>query len=793
MRCFYCMEEYDEDLDVICPYCGNDIVGPTNDNTCLSAGTVLKKRYVLGRVLGDGGFGITYIGYDKALKRKVAVKEFFPNECVTRQKGEVTVTPLSGERAERYANGLQSFQEEAQRLANLGSIEGVVNVYDVFAANGTAYIVMEYLSGDTVAQMVEKSKMLGFGKTMNIIVPVLRSLIKVHQAGVIHRDISPQNIIRTKEGKIVLIDFGAARQNSFSMSKSASIILKQGYAPIEQYDNKLEQNSWTDVYAVAATMYYMLTGVTPDFANTRLLSDTLAPVSELRSGLPPKLDEILRNAMAVRPEERTQTAQELLDQIMTLKDFKPDPSVKRKQKRPDKVMTQKISKSQWKSYTGTVPSTYEDPAQKEYKPKVIVIDSPVAEPKTQDEKPREEVAPLVPEKPKTKVSLPLVAGVLISIIVLTVLFSAAYLDRKNNITVPDFVGQNIDSILSDSQYDFDFEVINIYDPDVEVDVVVSQSPVATSRHVKKDSHVRLTVNSLDYEVTIPVLSKMSQTVAVNTLKSLYLDSQIVIVNNDDYADGTVVSTEPANGSKIPVKSVVTLYIAENSVAVPNLTGKTLQEATNALEDCGLAVGEIGYDYSDDVETGCVVAQGIEQNTKVLKGTMVPVTISSGRPIPITLSATVDLSGLKTPFTITVYCDGNQEAEKKRYSLAFDNTFSFEITRNINEGSKEVTVYIDDELYQTYSFDFENAYASLVSQNEVSAAKKTSDKSSDNTSSSQIESEAPIPGPIESEAPVSSVFEIPSQTEPISSEAVVSSADVTSSSVTSSVSSVTSSR
>ena len=131
MRCFYCMEEYDEDLDVICPFCGNDVVGPTNDNTCLPAGSVLKQRYVLGRVLGDGGFGITYIGYDKALKRKVAVKEFFPNECVTRQKGDTTVTPLSGERGERYKNGLKSFQEEAQRLANLGSIEGVVNVYDV--------------------------------------------------------------------------------------------------------------------------------------------------------------------------------------------------------------------------------------------------------------------------------------------------------------------------------------------------------------------------------------------------------------------------------------------------------------------------------------------------------------------------------------------------------------------------------------------------------------------------------------------------------------------------------------
>ena len=172
--CYWCMQELEDKTYLYCPHCGSPIA-ITSPNHQLRPGTVLNGEYMVGRALGEGGFGITYIGYDKALKRKVAVKEFFPNECVTRQKGETTVTPLSGERGERYKNGLKSFQAEAQRLANLGSIEGVVNVYDVFADNGTAYIVMEYLSGDTVAQMVEKTKVLGFGRTMNIIVPVLHS------------------------------------------------------------------------------------------------------------------------------------------------------------------------------------------------------------------------------------------------------------------------------------------------------------------------------------------------------------------------------------------------------------------------------------------------------------------------------------------------------------------------------------------------------------------------------------------------------------------------------------------
>ena len=741
MRCFYCMEEYDEDLDVICPFCGNDVVGPTNDNTCLPAGSVLKQRYVLGRVLGDGGFGITYIGYDKALKRKVAVKEFFPNECVTRQKGEATVSPLNGELGERYRSGLKSFQEEAQRLANLGSVEGVVNVYDVFADNGTAYIVMEYLSGDTVAQMVEKNKVLGFGRTMNIIVPVLRSLIKVHQAGIIHRDISPQNIIKTKEGKIVLIDFGAARQNTFSMSKSVSIILKQGYAPIEQYDNKMEQNSWTDVYAVAATMYYMLTGVTPEFANSRALEDKLVPVSQLRTGLPPQLDDILAKALAVRPEERTQTAQELLDQIMTLKNFKPP--VRKKPKNPDKVATERISaKSQWKSYTSTKPITIEDPAEKEYRPQVITIDR-----KNKTEDPLEK-EPLVPEKQKTKVSIPLVVGIFVSLAVLAVLAVVGY-NRNNTVLIPDFIGQNIDQVQSANEEGFVFEIVNAYDPDTDLDIVVNQSPIASSYRVKKGSTVRLTVNTTDYEVTVPVLTKMSRSVAENTLKSLYLQSEVEVVSNDDYADGMVISTEPSNGSKVKVNSTVKLYVAENSVSVPDLKGKTLQEATDELVGLGLKVGEISYDYSSEYATGSVSDQSTVMGTKVLKGTEIPITISRGEPIPVQLDTSVDLSALSTPFTVKVTCDGIVESEKKRYSLIFDSNYDISITRNINEGAKTVEVYIDDELYQSYTFDFENNSVSLDYQNDdISAAKKNSREES---ASSKTESRSAAESEITSSA------------------------------------------
>ncbi len=733
MRCFYCMEKYDEDVDVICPFCGNDIGDLSNENFCLSAGSVLKERYLVGRVLGNGGFGITYIGYDKSLQRKVAIKEYFPMESATRQIGEKEVLPYNGERGVHYAEGLKSFVEEARRLANLGSIEGVVNVHDVFTENGTAYIVMEYLCGETVMQMLNRRKFLGFGTTMNIIVPVLRSLNRVHSLGLIHRDISPENIIRTNEGKIVLIDFGASRRNSLAMSKSLSIVLKQGYAPIEQYDNKLEQGSWTDVYATAATMYTMLTGVTPDYANTRLLSDNLIPVTELKEGLPEPLNDILKKALAVRPEQRTQTAQELLDELMTLKDYKKNQKAKATIKNGDKKNTQSIPKKSggklsdkhtqqdnWRSYVHERPMEQGAVADMEYKTLTMTSDQlPTKNPKPVTQKITEQ------EPISVKLSKPLIAVTIIAFIVLGALVGVGYFDRKNNIEVPDFTGMNVEDVLANSEYEFNFHIKNIYDPDTDLDIIVDQTPSGSAKHIKKGSDMNLTVNSLDAEVTIPVLSKLSQSAAVNTLTSLNLDSEIVTVQDDSYEEGSVIRTEPANGTKVKVLTKVTVYVAENSVPAPNLIGKTYEDAVTELESLGLHIGEASYDYSEEYDSGYIMNQGVIKDSPLEKGSAIPVVVSLGKPYDVTLSETVDLSNLKTPFKISVMVDGVVEVEKTFYSLAFRDSYDFEVTRLNTKGSVPVNVYIDGELYQEYGFDFSSETTNLINSYEVSATKKDS--------------------------------------------------------------------
>jgi len=425
---------------------------------------------------------------------------------------------------------------------------------------------------------------------------------------------------------------------------------------------------------------------------------------------------------------------------MTLKDFKRP--AKKKPKNQDKIVTERMSKKQWKTYVENTPQNIENPIEREYKPTVITIERKknTEDVKQKTVKPQKKAQPLVPEKTTSKnVSGPLVFGILLAVVVLMGLGFLAY-DRNSTVVVPEFVGMNIDDVQMNNSEEFNFEIVKSYSPDTELGKVVNQSPMANSRKVKKGSTVRLTVNTDDYEVTVPVLTNMLQAGAENALKSLYLKSSIEIVNNDDYADGTVVSTEPSNGTKIKVNSTVKLIIAENSVSVPDLRGKTLQEATDTLTVMGLKIGEIRYEYSSEYETGRIAQQSTEPNVKVLKGAEVSITISQGEPVPVELTATVDLSSLKTPFTITVACDGEfvKELERTKYAFNSGDTYDISLTRNINEGVKTIEVYIDDELYQTYSFDFENAYVNLDATYEVSAEKSAKRDDSDSETESENE-------------------------------------------------------
>ena len=305
-RCMGCMELYEENLES-CPHCGYVHGTPAKEAYHILPGSLLAGRYIVGQVLGFGGFGVTYIGYDQVLQQKVAIKEYLPSEFATRMPKQEDVTIYSGEKEEQFLAGREKFVEEARRLAKFQSQPGIVQIYDCFETNRTAYIIMEYLDGISLKEKLERDGAMTVEESMPVIMAVIGALKSVHAAGILHRDISPDNIYLLKNGRTKLLDFGAARFATTKHSRSLSVIIKPGFAPVEQYRSRGDQGPWTDVYALAATFYNMLTGQVPEDAMERAAQDTLKEPSKLGVKISPSLEAALMNALNVQIENRTKT------------------------------------------------------------------------------------------------------------------------------------------------------------------------------------------------------------------------------------------------------------------------------------------------------------------------------------------------------------------------------------------------------------------------------------------------------------------------------------------------------
>ena len=298
-----------------CPMCGYDETVHVPPHH-LRPRTILNGKYLLGRVLGEGGFGVTYIGWELNLDLKVAIKEFYPSGFVTREitasGAGSTVQPFTGSQGEFFHKGLSKFINEARTLAKFFSLPGIVSVKDYFQENGTAYIVMEYIEGQTLKEHLAKmGGKLPVAQVFDLMKPVMTSLSEVHKTGLIHRDISPDNIMIGKEGYMKLLDFGAARDFTDSGNKSLSIMLKPGFAPEEQYRTKGVQGPWTDVYALSATIYLCITGVPPEDSVERTRRDELIPPSMLGVAISPSQEAALMTGLAVLQERRYKSMQEL--------------------------------------------------------------------------------------------------------------------------------------------------------------------------------------------------------------------------------------------------------------------------------------------------------------------------------------------------------------------------------------------------------------------------------------------------------------------------------------------------
>ena len=296
-----------------CSKCGQDQC-ETVPAHHMKPGTLLEYRYWVGKALGEGGFGITYIGRDTKLDMTVAIKEYYPNGYDSRSNtiSAAVENSYSADRKDFFEKGRERFLKEARILARFAREPGVVNVRDFFEQNNTAYIVMEYLDGLTLKEYSNKNGTMPAQQVLQLLMPTMQVLQKIHAMDLIHRDISPDNIMLIN-GKVKLLDFGAARDVTAVGNKSLSVMLKPGYAPEEQYRSRGIQGPWTDVYAISATIYKCITGITPDDSTQRVFCDEVKTPSELGIKIDPSFEAALMKGMAVSQKDRYQSIGELLD------------------------------------------------------------------------------------------------------------------------------------------------------------------------------------------------------------------------------------------------------------------------------------------------------------------------------------------------------------------------------------------------------------------------------------------------------------------------------------------------
>ena len=308
-KCFGCMENFQ---GYPCPKCGYDPAKDKHMEYALPPETILAGKYMAGRVLGQGGFGITYIGWDIPLERKVAIKEYYPSGQVSRSPGTRALTWYSSEQSQHARqDGMQMFLKEARKMVKADSIPGVVRVLDLFQENGTAYIVMEFVEGETLKARLLRDGSMDWETAKKIFRPVISAMEQVHAFGLIHRDLSPDNLMLLPDGSVKILDLGAAKDLSINSGASSMQVAKSGFSPLEQYIQRGGSGTWTDVYSMAATIYYTLTGTLIPGAVERLEKDTISWDFPALNRLPAQAQEALKKALAVQVKDRTQTMEAL--------------------------------------------------------------------------------------------------------------------------------------------------------------------------------------------------------------------------------------------------------------------------------------------------------------------------------------------------------------------------------------------------------------------------------------------------------------------------------------------------
>ena len=312
--CPGCMGRW-EDTGKPCPRCGFSWETAPAGGRELPVFTILAGRYLLGRRIGVGGFGITYLAMDLAEERVTAIKEFFPASLASREGLEVAALP--GEEGRYFREALRSFRKEADLLSRFTDVPGIVRYRDYVTENGTAYLVMDYIEGTNLRRyMRETGKTFTQEEALGLMRPILLAVDAMHRKNVLHRDISPENLILKPDGTLTLIDFGAAREFSLDEEENLTVILKHGYAPEEQYHSGSRQGPWTDLYACCAVFYQMVSGIQPQDAAARARKDDLLTLDEIEGvQVTEQFARIIEKGMTIHATERYASIRALMAEL----------------------------------------------------------------------------------------------------------------------------------------------------------------------------------------------------------------------------------------------------------------------------------------------------------------------------------------------------------------------------------------------------------------------------------------------------------------------------------------------
>lgn len=592
-RCLGCMQEYEEELEA-CPHCGYIYGTPAKEAYHISPGTVLSNRYLIGKVLGSGGFGITYIGYDSLLEQVVAIKEYFPSEFATRMPQQPKITIYSGDPEKQFKDGLKKTLEETRRLAQFQKDPDILHVYDFFEENNTAYIVMEYLDGETLKDRLKRVGKMTVEESLTIILSILPALKKVHAEGIVHRDIAPDNIYLLKDGQVKLIDFGASRHATATQTKSLTVIIKFGYAPLEQYQSEGNQGPWTDIYALAATFYKMLTGIRPPEATERRLNDRLERPSKRGVDINKSMENALMNALNVKINDRTKSAEEFEEALLASE-------VVRVEATPDNVVNVKWPFWLKAAAVGAA---------------VLVVIFAAA----------------------------LATGLLGNGIVQS---PQEIVQGEDEARIPNLVNMGQDearSVVEERGLVFEVGDSETSEKIKEGRVLgqkINGEKVNAGQTVKKGTVLSVTISSGKGTAVIPDVLWMEKERAVELLKEYGL----IVINYEEDSDsfaasGIITSIDPPAGSDVELKQNITLKVAagenqgidSNAAAnVPDLTGYTAEEAGEILKQERLYLEKTEIEYSDTVEKGCIISQSpVSGSSGSHQGDRVDVIVSAGK-------------------------------------------------------------------------------------------------------------------------------------------------------------------